>query len=247
MTTTRARRVAIVQARMTSTRLPGKVLVDLDGRPMLAQQLRRMRQSRSLDEIVVATTVNGADDPVVELARREGARWYRGDEHDVLGRYLGAARESGAEVVVRITADCPLIDPDVVDRVIAALDRGCDYASNTLQRTYPQGLDVEVFHRDVLERMTRLATSPPAREHVTYFLHRERPDLFVLRNVADGEDHSDLRWTVDTDADLELARAIFEAARLAERRVEYRDLVRLVRATPRLLAINAHVRQKPSG
>ncbi len=240
-----ARRVVIVQARMTSTRLPGKVLAPLAGRPMLAQQLRRLRLCRDVDDVVVATTSRATDDPVVDLAHAEGVSAYRGDEHDVLGRYLGAARRAKADVVVRTTADCPLIDPDVTDAVVAACDSGCDYASNVLERTYPRGLDVEAFHMDVLERMARLATSAPAREHVTYYLHRERPDLFIVRSVADAADHSDLRWTVDTQVDLETVRAVYALAGLPDRRVPYRDLVRLVLEHPEIALMNADVRQKP--
>jgi spore coat polysaccharide biosynthesis protein SpsF len=239
------RRVGIVQARMTSTRLPGKVLATVAGHPMLAQQVRRLKASRNLDEIMVATTVNASDDPVVALAQAEQVAWFRGDEHDVLARYLGAARAAKAEMVVRMTADCPLIDPQIVDLVVAAAcESGCDYASNTIHRTYPRGLDVEAFHVDVLERMDRLATSAPAREHVTYHLHRERPDLFLIRNVADEEDHSDLRWTVDTDVDLRLVRAVFDLARLGERTLPYRELVHLVCSRPELRTLNAEVVQK---
>jgi len=176
--------------------------MDLAGRPMLAQQLARLRDCATLDEIVVATTTGGTDDGLETLARAEDVRCVRGDEQDVLGRYLLAAREARADLVVRVTADCPLIDPAVTDAVVRrALDPAdpCDYASNTLVRTYPRGLDTEAFHRDVIERMARHATSTPAREHVTYFLHRERPELFVTRDVVDAQDASDLRWTVDTD------------------------------------------------
>jgi spore coat polysaccharide biosynthesis protein SpsF len=232
---------------MTSTRLPGKILVDLAGRPMLARQLRRLRACRFLDDIVVATTTNSTDDPVVELARAEGVRYYRGDEHDVLSRYVDAARDAAADVVVRITADCPLIDPGVADLVIARgcdLDDPCDYASNTLRRTYPRGLDTEVLSVDVLNRIGRMARSAAAREHVTYFAHRERPELFVLREVIDSEDHSDLRWTVDTPDDLELVRRIYERMGLAECDVPYRDLVTRVAADPTLSTLNKHVEQK---
>jgi spore coat polysaccharide biosynthesis protein SpsF len=239
------RRVGIVQARMTSSRLPGKVLLSLGERPMLAQQLRRLKAARNLDELVVATTINATDDPVVQLARSEGVVWHRGDEHDVLARYLSAARASKAELIVRVTADCPLIDAEVTDLVVvAACEPACDYASNVIRRTYPRGLDVEAFHVDVLERMARMARSVPAREHVTYFLHRERPDLFVVRSVVDKEDHSDLRWTVDTEVDLALVRAIYDLAGLGQRQVPYAELVRLVRSHPELVAMNSNVVQK---
>jgi spore coat polysaccharide biosynthesis protein SpsF len=241
------RRVAIIQARMTSTRLPGKVLSLVAGRPMLAQQLERLRGCRQVDELLVATTTNSADDPVAALARKEGVGCFRGEEHDVLGRYLGAARWAGADVVIRITADCPLIDSAVADRVVETLlNEGapCDYASNTLHRSYPRGLDVEVFWMDVLQRMARLATSSTAREHVTWFLHRERPDLFLLHDVIDSVDNSDLRWTVDEPEDLELVRRLFVRAHLPDRQISYQELVDLVRSDPELLAVNARVAQR---
>ena len=155
--------VAIVQARTTSTRFPGKVLADLAGQPLLAWVLRRARAS-AVDDVVVATTVNVEDDQVIAIAEREDARWFRGDEHDVLGRYVHAAREAGADVVVRLTADCPMLDAEVVDRVIGALcddPESVDYASNVIVRTFPQGLDAEALFFDVLLRAQRMGVSPP--------------------------------------------------------------------------------------
>lgn len=222
--------VAFVQARMTSTRLPGKVLMDLQGAPMLAQQLRRLQGACALDEIVVATTTNPTDEPVAELARAEGLAVFRGSESDVLGRYLGAAKAHQADVVVRITADCPLIDPGVVDTVCAALEPGLDYASNVVRRTYPQGLDAEALHLDVLQRLDRLATSPGAREHVTWFLLKEKPELFHVRSVEDTEDNSDLRWTVDVDADLDVVRALYRDLGLDRHPLGYRKILEYTRA-----------------
>jgi spore coat polysaccharide biosynthesis protein SpsF len=239
--------VIIIQTRMTSTRLPGKVLMDVAGHPMLAQQLRRVKACRETDEIVVATTTNKTDDPVVALAEKEGVRWFRGSEDDVLGRYAGAAREANADVVVRITSDCPLIDPGMSDRVVGELKRhagDCDYAHNIAPRTYPRGLDTEAFFRDTLERLHRLSSSPAAREHVTHFLLEERPELFVTRSVADTEDNSDLRWTVDTAADLAMVRKIYDDLGLDARVAPYREILQHVRAHPEIAAINAHVPQK---
>ena len=212
---------------------------------MLSHELRRLMHCREIDELVVATTLGAVDDPVVDLARREGVGWFRGDERDVLSRYLGAARASRADLVVRITADCPLIDAVVTDLVVAAARGGhCDYASNVVRRSYPRGLDAEAFPFDVLERVARLATSVPAREHVTYFVNRERPELFILQDVMDPDDNADLRWTVDTEQDLALVRAIYELAALEDRYLPYPDLVRLVRGHPELVALNAGVVQK---
>jgi spore coat polysaccharide biosynthesis protein SpsF len=198
---------------MTSTRLPGKVLMDLCGVPLLAVELRRLLACSTIDEVVVATTVNGADDPVVACAEAEAARWFRGDEHDVLGRYLGAAAEARADKVVRVTADCPLLDPAVVDRVVGSLEPEDDYASNMIDRTYPHGLDTEVLWRDVLERVGRMGRSTEAREHVTWFLRFERPDLFALRSVTQdgGRNDADLGWTVDHQEDIIRVRRLCEA------------------------------------
>ena len=240
------KRVIVIQARMTSTRLPGKVLMDLAGRPMLAQQLRRLARCRQADEIVVATTTNATDDPVVAVAQDEGVRWFRGSETDVLARYVGAAREAKADVVVRVTADCPLIDPEESDRVIEALvsqRERCDYASNVVRRTFPQGLDTEAMYMDVLERLNRLAQSAPAREHVTYFILNEHPELFNICSVTDSENNSDLRWTVDVPQDLEMVRRLYQEVSLGERAVGCRELLAYVRANPAVAAVNAGVAQ----
>ena len=139
-------------------------------------------------------------------------------------RYVGASREAGAEVVVRLTADCPLLDPSVVDRVVAALEPDVDYASNVMVRTYPVGLDVEAMLLDVLYRVDRLGRSAEAREHVTWFVRSERPDLFILRSVVDDDDNSDLRWTVDTEDDLAVVRRLYRELKLAERTPSYREI-----------------------
>lgn len=217
--------VAIVQARTSSTRLPRKVLADVAGVPMIAHTLRALQRTQSLDAITVATTTNADDDPVVAVAEREGIGSFRGSEHDVLRRYAGAARQSHAHVVVRITADCPLIDPVVVDRVVAALEPDSDYASNVIERTYPVGLDVEALFSDVLYRLDRISDSAEAREHVTWFIREERPELFVCRSVVDEEDNSDLRWTVDTADDLAVVRSLFDNLNLASNPLSYREIV----------------------
>lgn len=180
---------------------------------MLAHVLRRA-SAAAVDDVVVATTTSTADDAVIEVARGEGARWFRGDERDVLGRYAGAAREARADVVVRITSDCPLLDPEVVNRVIAALDTEVDYASNVLERTFPVGLDAEAMRAETLARIDQLAHSTAAREHVTWFVRAERPELFVRRSVVDEVDNSDLRFTVDTPTDIEVVRRLYRELEL---------------------------------
>lgn len=238
------RTVAIIQARMGSSRLPGKVLRDLCGTSMLARGVERLRRARSLADIVIATTDGREDDAIVAEARRLGVDVFRGSASDVLSRYHGAARAARAEVVVRITSDCPLIDPDVVDAVVGLLAPTIDYASNTHDvRSFPRGLDCEAFFADTLERMARMAESPAAREHVTVFV-REQPALFRTAQLVADVDDSDLRWTVDTEADFALVTALYQRYQLADHPVGYRTLVEWVRREPALLAINAHVEQK---
>jgi len=236
--------VIVVQARMGSTRLPGKVLADLAGKPMLTQQLIRLKQCTAVDDIVVATTVEYHDDRVVEVARKGGVSWFRGSEDDVLSRYVGAAHAARAEVIVRVTADCPLIDPAVTDRVICELldhSECCDYACNVLPRTYPRGLDTEVLFLDTLDRANRLAVARSDREHVTPIIYAGMPNLFLRRSVAAANNDADLRWTVDTPEDLRLVRVLYDALGLAEQVLPYEEVVRYVRAQRGLTEINAGI------
>ena len=222
------RTVAVVSARTGSSRLPGKVLMDLGGRPLIEQVLRRVAAAERVDEVVLATSDREEDAPLAALADRLGLRWHRGSEADVLGRFRDAARAAGAEAVVRITGDCPLADPGVIDRVAAALQEdpaAADYASNVLRRTYPKGLDAEALHADALERVHRLGRSREAREHVTWFAYRERPDLFLLRSVEHEADHSALDWSVDDAEDLERVRALWARHGLSERIAPWTELL----------------------
>jgi len=230
------RTVAVIQARMTSTRLPGKVLADFFGRPMLAHMLDRVRRARRLDAIWVATTANATDDPVADLCAASDVPVFRGDEHDVLSRFVAVAEEAGAEIVVRLTADCPLIDPTVVDAAVDLRDReDRDYLSNAIRRTYPDGLDVEVFTRAALETADRETKSGFMREHVTPYLRTGcYPDagVFSVGHLCGPADFSHLRWTVDTAADLAHAR------RLAERvspTAGWLEIVALLTRRPDLL------------
>lgn len=219
--------------------------MEVAGRPMLSQQLRRIKRCALVDAICVATTTNATDDPLVALAQREQVDCFRGSEQDVLGRYVGAARACSADVIVRLTADCPLIDPNIVDRVIHELvtaSSTCDYASNLLRRTYPRGLDAEAMFFDCLVRIHRLAISAEAREHVTIVPRTERPDLFLVRSVEDQEDNSDLRWTVDTLADLIVIRAIYRGLSLGDRVASYRETLDYARAHPEISRSNADVK-----
>ena len=238
--------VAIIQARMGSTRLPGKTLEKIAGMTMLERVVRRTAASRLISEVTVATTVSPHDDVIYDASSGIGCRCFRGSEQDVLDRYFRAAAELEAEIVVRITSDCPLIDAAVVDRVITAfLDEAPDYASNTLERTYPRGLDTEVLSRAALERAWREADQPSQREHVTPFIWQQ-PSLFRLLSVTDNEDHSRHRWTVDTIDDLQFVRSIYERWPNREE-PGWRDVLHMVDSDPVLASINAHVSQKTFG
>ncbi len=235
--------VAIIQARMGSTRLPGKGLVDVCGRAMLDLVVRRTARARTLTRVVVATTTESRDDLIESHLEPLGVACFRGDEDDVLARYHAAAAAFGAEVVVRITADCPLIDPGVIDEVVGAfLAARPDYASNTLRRTWPHGLDTEAFTAAALDRAFREATEPYQRAHVTPYLY-QHPERFRLLPVVGPEAPDDWRWTVDTLDDLRFVRAVYEHF-AGHDDFAWHEVRDLILAKPALAAINAHVRQK---
>jgi len=237
------RRVAIVQARMGSSRLPGKVAAPIEGQSMLARVVRRTLRAQSVDATIIATSNRREDDRVVQAAEDLGVDVFRGDENDVLARFVGAARAALADVVVRITSDCPLIDPTVIDDVVGAFERtpAVDFCSNTLRRTFPRGLDVEVVSSEALLRANREAQLAYERSHVLPYIYGH-PELFSLRNLESGDCLGDLRWTVDTEADLAFARAVFE--RLGTDFFGWREVLALVRADPDIGALNANVLQK---
>jgi spore coat polysaccharide biosynthesis protein SpsF len=202
--------VAIVQARMASSRLPGKVLADIAGRPMLDHVVKRARWARLLDLVSVATSEGPADDAVAQFCRDRSISCFRGSEADVLDRYYRAALQLDADVVVRLTADCPLLDPAVIDKVVRFFHEGdYDYVSNTLEPSYPDGLDTEVFRRDALERAWREARLASEREHVTPYIWNH-PEVFRVANVRYDRDLAGLRWTVDEPEDLTFVRRIYE-------------------------------------
>lgn len=237
---------AIIQARMGSTRLPGKVMLELGGETVLDKVVRRTARASTLSAVVVATTTAGADDVIAAHCARHGYACFRGSEADVLSRYCGAAASVGADLVVRITSDCPLTDPELVDlhvtRMLEAFGRA-DFITNMLRETYPLGLAVEVLPLDVLARMDRLSDTPELREHVTTLAY-ERPELFVIEQVLDSQDRSRMRVTLDYPEDLELLRRIFDA--FADDGFSWREAVALLEGRPELLEINQrHVRPGP--
>jgi spore coat polysaccharide biosynthesis protein SpsF len=204
---------AIIQARTGSTRLPGKVLADLGGEPTLTRVINRTRRARTVDAVVVATTTEAGDDPLAELCAGSGTDCYRGSEADVLDRYYRTALEYGFDPVVRITADCPLIEPAIIDLVVSAyLEEAdaLDYVSNiNPDRTWPRGLDTEVMSFEALSRAWEEGREPYQREHVTPYLYRDRSGFRILcvRNTTDLSRH---RWTLDTPEDLALLQRIYD-------------------------------------
>lgn len=235
--------VAIIQARMGSTRLPGKVLKDLEGDTVLARVLARTKRAATIGDVVVATSDTARDDVIVNECRRLDTRVFRGDENDVLDRYYRAAQLEKAEVLVRITADCPLIDPEVTDKTVNEfLKELPDYASNALVRTYPRGLDTEVFSLKALERAWSESKEPYQRTHVTPYIY-QNPDRFKLLAVQGQKDFSSLRWTLDTEQDLEFLRAVY--ARFPGRDdFNGQDVLSLLEREPHLSDLNRDVVQK---
>jgi spore coat polysaccharide biosynthesis protein SpsF len=236
--------VAVIQARTGSTRLPGKVLLPLLGEPVLAHVVRRTSRATRLDLVVVATSVASGDDAIEALAVASGWPLVRGSEEDLLGRYLLASRTFGADRVVRITSDCPLIDPSLINGVVAALDAsGADYASNTLPpRTYPRGLDVEAFTSEALETAAREDHDPASREHATPYLYRH-PERFRIVAVPGTVDHSRHRWTLDTPEDLALIERIYDA--LGRDDFAWTEALALLDEHPEWALLNRHIPQKP--
>jgi spore coat polysaccharide biosynthesis protein SpsF len=243
MKTDPRRVVAIIQARMGSTRLPGKVLKPLAGQPMLGRVVERTRRAKRVQETAVATTGAAQDNPIADLCASRAWPFTRGSERDLLDRYHAAAIEHRADAVVRVTSDCPLIDSGVIDRVVDAFEKGdCDYASNTLEpRTFPRGLDVEVVGFQALDRAWREDTNPQWREHATPYIYRH-PERFRLRPVRNDRDLSFHRWTVDSPEDYELARRIYDHFR--HDRFAWTDVLKVLDEHPDWVQINRHVQQK---
>lgn len=239
-----------VQARMGSTRLPGKVMKKVLNKPLLQFQIERLRYSKEIDGLVILTTTLPQDDQIVQFCRELGVDCLRGSSEDVLDRYYQAAQLRQSDAIVRVTSDCPLIDPDILDEVVRVFkSQPLDYVSNTLIRTYPRGLDVEVLSFQSLCRAWREGIREEEREHVTPYLYRH-PELFRLQNVAltkvaaltpPAEQH---RWTVDTEADFELIKRILEALYPSSPQFRMEDVFNLLKKHPSWSQLNAHIEQK---
>ncbi len=239
-----ARVLAVVQARLGSTRLPGKTLMEIAGRPMLAHVVERASAIPGVEGVVLAIPDNILDNPLAELANSAGVPVVRGSEENVLDRFRVVLSEHRADVIVRVTADCPLLDPEVSGGVVAEYMRRqgqVDYVSNVEPRTYPDGLDTEVFSREALLAAWRGAHAPDELEHVTLYIRRH-PERFRRANVAHSEDLSALRWTVDTAEDLEFVRAVYGfLSQAGTHRFGMARVLALLREHPDLWLLNAGV------
>lgn len=232
----------IIQARMGSRRLPGKTMADVAGAPMLSHVVRRAAAIPGVEQVVIATTAQPADRAIVEFASRTGVPCVVGSEDDVLDRFYQTARQIGATVIVRVTPDCPLLDPAVSGLVLARYlrDRTLDYVSNTQPPTFPDGLDTEVLSFPALEVAWRKAVLPSEREHVTPYLWR-RPELFRTACVRHHRDLSALRWTVDEARDLEFVRLVY--GHLGTDDFGMEDVLDLLRRHPELAETNVGIRR----
>lgn len=238
---------AIIEARMTSSRLPGKVMLPICGKPELQLLVERLFQARTLDGVVIATTSNATDDVLEALAKKLGVQCYRGSEDDVLDRVLKAARATGTDVIVEVTGDCPLIDPDILDKLVELHRCGrYDYVSNTLVRSYPRGLDVQVFSTEILADVAARTDDPVDHEHVSLYIY-EHPEIFRLHNMESGlpERWRDQRLTLDTQEDYILIQRVFEALH-ASGNLNFRmaDILHVLEKHPDWTEVNSHIKQK---
>ncbi|NBG89529.1 cytidylyltransferase domain-containing protein [Isachenkonia alkalipeptolytica] len=236
----------IIQARMGSTRLPGKIMKKLQGKTVLEHVIERVKQSKLIDEIIIATTTHGRDDVIETEALWCGVKVFRGSEDDVLSRYYYAAKENHLDVVVRITSDCPLIDPQILDEGIQyCVNNNYDIVSNAgsdlSKRTYPRGLDTEIFSFEVLEKSFAYAKETYQREHVTPYIYENFNNAYYYKNDIDYSKH---RWTLDTDEDFLLISEIYKHLYHGEHDFYLSDIVSLFDVKPELFSINAHIEQK---
>jgi spore coat polysaccharide biosynthesis protein SpsF len=237
---------AIIEARMASTRLPGKILLPVLGKPLLELLVERLQWAHRLDQIIVATTDKPSDDVLEDFALRLGIGLFRGSEDDVLDRVLRAAEQYKVKIIVEVTGDCPLIDPLIVDRVVEAYQNNrVDYVSNVLKRTYPRGLDVQVFSTALLKKVAGLTRDPVDHEHVSLYIY-SHPESFTLMNVDSGlaEKYREVRLTVDTKEDFNLIREIFERLYGKNPKFGLSEVLRLRDQNPELQKINSHIQQK---
>lgn len=239
-------KVVIVQARYGSTRLKGKIFKEISGKPMLWHVINRLSFCKMVDKIVVATTTDHEDDKTEQFCIDNNISCYRGDVDDVLSRYYETAKKFCADIIIRITSDCPLIDPVILDKMLEQLlsaSEPIDYFSNVIQRSFPRGLDIEIFSFEALEKAFNEARTNFDREHVTPYFYNN-PDLFKTKNYLNDVDYSFHRWTVDTEEDFMLIEKIYHSLYKAEKIFLFEDILKLFEINPDLIKINQHIKQK---
>jgi spore coat polysaccharide biosynthesis protein SpsF len=229
----------IIQARVNSTRFPKKILQNLDGKKcVLDYVINQVKNSKKIDQIIIATTSLKDDDIVIDISEKNDCQVFRGDEDDVLDRYFQCARKFELDAIVRITSDCPLIDPQIIDQVIGEFESGSfDYVTNTFPRTFPKGLDVEIFSRETLDKMWKNAELPSEREHVTQFIFNSKE--FRIGNVNNDSNLSNMRWTLDEREDLEFLVSIIK--RIKNEPVLKNDVLEILSKEPSLLKVNSEI------
>jgi spore coat polysaccharide biosynthesis protein SpsF len=237
---------AIIQARMGSTRLSGKVMKKIKGKTVLHHVIDRIQQSKLLDESIVATTILERDDIIENEIKKCGVKCFRGSEEDVLSRYYYAAKENNVDIIIRITSDCPLIDPNVIDEIVEFYLNGnydlvTNAGSDLTQRTYPRGLDTEVFSFEVLENAFINGKESYHREHVTPFIYEYSNKIHNFQNIID---YSKYRWTLDTEEDFKLISEIYNRLYKGTHDFYLQDIIELFKQEPKLFTINAHIEQK---
>jgi len=241
--------IIVSQARMTSTRLPGKVLLKVLDKSLLEYHIERLQRVKLVDEVIIATTTNLTDDSIVNLCKKLDVKYFRGSEDNVLSRYFKTAELYRARTIVRVTSDCPLIDPQIIDDTIEYYLKNIneyDYVSNcTLDRTFPRGMDTEVFSFKALNEAQYRGKKQIETEHVTPYIH-QNPDKFRLGSVINNKNLSKYRWTVDEQADFDLIKIIIEKLYPKNKYFTMKDILELFKEYPELNNINKEVRQKTS-
>jgi spore coat polysaccharide biosynthesis protein SpsF len=230
--------VAIIQARIGSTRLPGKVMLKIKGKPLIWHVCNRLSNSKKINQIVLAATTCAADDILQNWCIENGIEYFRGSEDDVLDRFYQAAIKYNADVIVRVTADDPFKDPQIIDRTIELLvENGIDFSHNNYPVSFPEGMDVEVFTFNALEAAAINATLPFDREHVTQYFYKN-PTEFKSINLSNNENRSYLRWTIDTEADFKMAETIYDKLYREDSLFNFEDIIHLIDRNPEIALIN---------
>lgn len=238
--------IAIIQARTGSTRLPRKILKEINQKTILSHVIERVKQAKQIDEIIIATTNSKEDGEIVSNAIAEGVKYFRGSEEDVLSRYYEGAFKYKADIIVRITSDCPLIDPNIIDEIVEFYKEH-DYkivsnaSADINQRTYPRGLDTEVFSFVELEKAFNQAHEKYQREHVTPYIYENANKIYYYKN---DENYSNYRWTLDTTEDLEFIEKVYSYLYKDKHDFYMKEIVELLEKHPELVKINSHIEQK---